>query len=79
MQQGINMAAVYLADYVGVMLLFLILLARGWELPGRKKESRILLILIIATIIDCATHHRLDHDDTRNVASCHKSFCSYSI
>ncbi len=53
MSQTINMTAVYIADYVGVLLLALILIARGWELPGRKDESRILLILIIATMINC--------------------------
>lgn len=53
MSQTINMTAVYIADYVGVLLLALILFARGWELPGRKDESRILLILIIATMINC--------------------------
>ncbi|MCR5592105.1 MAG: GGDEF domain-containing protein [Lachnospiraceae bacterium] len=54
MSQGINMTAVYIADYVGVMMLLLILLARGWELPGRKMESRILLFLVIGALINCA-------------------------
>ncbi len=53
MSGQINMLAVYIADYVGVLLLGLILLSRGWDLPGRKEESRILLILTIATLIDC--------------------------
>lgn len=53
MSQAINLTAVYVADYVGVMLLALILLARGWDLPGRKDESRILLILILASMFDC--------------------------
>lgn len=52
MLQGINMPAVYIADYVGVLLLVLILISRGWDFPGHKDESRILFILIIATIID---------------------------
>ena len=52
MIQGINMPAVYVADYVGVLLLLLILISRGWDLPGRKGESRILFILIVATMID---------------------------
>ncbi len=47
------MTSVYIADYVGVLLLTLILCARGWELPGRRDESRILLILVIATLINC--------------------------
>ncbi len=52
MIQGINMPAVYIADYVGVLLLVLILISRGWDFPGHKDEARILFILIIATIID---------------------------
>ena len=47
------MAAIFIADYVGLLLLILILLARGWDLPGRRDESRILFIMIIATMIDC--------------------------
>ncbi len=53
MTQSIDMTSIYIADYVGVVLLGLILLARGWELPGRRGESRILLVMIIATMIDC--------------------------
>lgn len=53
MSVGIDMTAVFIADYVGVLLLTLILLARGWDLPGRRDESRILFIMIIATMIDC--------------------------
>ncbi|MBO4904329.1 MAG: GGDEF domain-containing protein [Lachnospiraceae bacterium] len=53
MSVGIDLNAVFIADYVGVLLLILILLARGWDLPGRRDESRILFIMIIATMIDC--------------------------
>ncbi len=53
MSQGIDLTAVYMTDYVGVLLLTLILFARGWELPGRRRESRILFSLTIATLIDC--------------------------
>lgn len=53
MSVGIDMTAVFIADCVGVLLLTLILLARGWDLPGRRDESRILFIMIIATMIDC--------------------------
>ena len=52
MPQGINMTAIYIADYTGVLLLLLILISKGWDLPGRKDESRILFVLIIATMID---------------------------
>lgn len=50
---NINLIAVYVADYLGIMLLVLVLLAKGWELPGRKGESRILLLLILASLFDC--------------------------
>ncbi len=53
MISGINLMAVIVADLVGVLLLIGILLAKGWILPGRSKESHILLILIIATMVDC--------------------------
>ena len=43
MPQGINLTAAMVADFAGVLLLLLLLLAKGWQLPGRKKESRILL------------------------------------
>lgn len=52
-KDSINLIAVYVADYLGIMLLVLVLLAKGWELPGRKGESRILLFLILASLFDC--------------------------
>ena len=53
MTQGINLAAVLVANSIGVVLLLLILLTKGWNLPRRKEESRILLALILATILYC--------------------------
>ncbi|MBR6452826.1 MAG: GGDEF domain-containing protein [Lachnospiraceae bacterium] len=52
MPQGINLTAAMVADFAGVLLLLLLLLAKGWQLPGRKKESRILLILLLASLFD---------------------------
>jgi len=53
MGDSINLIAVYVADFLGILLLVLILLAKGWELPGRRGESRILLLLILASLFDC--------------------------
>ena len=50
--QGINLTAAVVADFAGALLLVLILLAKGWQLPGRRSESRILLILILASLVD---------------------------
>lgn len=52
MSQGINIMATLVADFAGTTLLILLLLARGWQLPGRKGESRILLVLILASLFD---------------------------
>ncbi len=49
----INMRSIYIADAAGALLLVILLIAKGWELPGRKSEGRILLLLIIATLINC--------------------------
>ena len=53
MSSGINVAAVYIADLVGVMLMGLILLIKAWDLPGRKEESRIMFLLVVFTLVDC--------------------------
>lgn len=53
MSSPINMGAVYVADLIGVLLLGIILLTKGWNLPTRRRESVILCILITATLIDC--------------------------
>ena len=49
----INLTSIFGTDFVGVFLLVMILVTRGWSLPARKKESRILLVLIAATIFYC--------------------------
>ncbi len=53
MTEGINLIAVYMADFLGALILALVLLVKAWELPARKSESRILLALILATLFDC--------------------------
>lgn len=53
MSLPINIVSVFLTDFVGILLLVMILLERGWNLPTRKEESKIMLTLIIATLIDC--------------------------
>ena len=51
---GINLTAVYVADLIGVLLMGLILLTKSWDLPGRKTEAKILQLLIIFTLLNCA-------------------------
>ena len=53
MDTAINMQSVYVTDFVGVAILLIILVTRGWNLPTRKEESRILLILLILSTFNC--------------------------
>ena len=53
MESAINLQAVYVTDLVGVAILVVILVSRGWILPARKTESRILLIMLIVSIFNC--------------------------
>ena len=49
----INLTSIFGTDFAGVFLLLIILLTKGWSLPARKKESRIILFLVVATIFYC--------------------------
>ena len=49
----INVYSVLVADFISVAILLIILVTRGWSLPGRKDESRILFRMIIASIVNC--------------------------
>ena len=53
MESAINLQAVYIADLVGITILVIILAAKGWNLPARKDESRILVALILLSILNC--------------------------
>ena len=53
MNNGINIMNIIIADFIGVLLLLIILFTKGWSLPTRKKESRVLFLMIILTLIDC--------------------------
>ena len=63
MGSSINLTAIYVTDIVGIVLLFLILVTKGWILPARRRESRILCILIIISIINCAFDAYLSYCD----------------
>ena len=49
----INIYAVTVADFIGIAILLVILVSRGWSLPGRKEESHILLRMLIMSVINC--------------------------
>ena len=49
----IDIYAVTVADFIGIAILLVILVSRGWSLPGRKEESHILLRMLIMSVINC--------------------------
>ena len=53
MTSSINLISVYIADFIGCLLLLAIIFTKGWKIPTRKQESRMLLFLIVASLIDC--------------------------
>lgn len=53
MPSTVNSTAALVTDYVGIMLSLTILFSKGWNLPTRKRESRIIFFLIIASVMEC--------------------------
>ena len=49
----IDIYAVTVADFIGIAILLVILVTRGWNLPGRKEESNILLRMLIMSVANC--------------------------
>lgn len=53
METAINMQSVYVTDLVGIALLVIIMITRGWSLPGRKTESRLMMALLAISMFNC--------------------------
>ena len=53
MDTAINMQSVYVTDLVGIAILVIIMVTRGWSLPGRKLESRIMMVLLAVSMFNC--------------------------
>ena len=53
MDQGVNIQSVFIADFIGCLVLLNIILTKGWKIPTREQESRILLLLVIASLVNC--------------------------
>ena len=53
METAINMQSVYVTDLVGIAILVIIMITRGWSLPGRKTESRLMMALLAVSLFNC--------------------------
>ena len=61
----INLHAVLVADFIGIAILLIILVTRGWNLPGRKEESLIMLRMLIASVFNCVVDQIVAYCDGR--------------
>ncbi len=61
----IDIYAVTVADFLGIAILLVILVSRGWNLPGRKEESHILLRMLIMSLINCVVDQLVAYFDGR--------------
>lgn len=61
----IDIYAVTVADFIGVAILLVILVSRGWNLPGRKEESHILLRMLIMSVANCVVDQIVAYYDGR--------------
>ena len=53
MGNAINLQSVFITDLVGIAILVIILAAKGWNLPARKDESRIIVSLLLVSMLNC--------------------------
>ena len=68
MTPAINIYAVTVADFIGIAILLVILVSRGWNLPGRKEESNILVRMLIMSVINCIVDHLVAYYDGKTGA-----------
>ncbi len=53
MTSSVSIESVFIADFIGCLLLLHIILTKGWKIPTKEQESRIILILTVVSIINC--------------------------
>ena len=68
MTPAINIYAVTVADFIGIAILLVILVSRGWNLPGRKEESNILVRMLIMSVINCIVDQVVTYYDGKTGA-----------
>ena len=61
----INLYAILVADFIGIAILLVILVTRGWNLPGRKDESLIMLRMLIFSVLNCFVDQIVAYCDGR--------------
>lgn len=54
MTSSLNLTAILITDSVGICILLILMLNKGWYMPTRKRESRLLFLLMTAALFNCA-------------------------
>lgn len=54
MTSAINLQAVLVTDSVGICLLVILMFTKGWYMPTRKSESRLLFMMMTAALFNCS-------------------------
>lgn len=49
----VNLPSIYASNVIGLLIMLVLLLSRGWRIQTKNSESKSLLILIIAVIVAC--------------------------
>ena len=52
METAINLQAVFVTDITSIAILIVLLVSRGWILPARKDESRIMLVMLVVSVLN---------------------------
>lgn len=53
MGTGLNIITTYATDFLGALLMLMLLLSKGWSIPTKRSESYILLAMIVASLAGC--------------------------
>ncbi len=50
---GINLITVFIPNFIGLVLMAILLLSKGWMTRAKRNESKLVLMMIISVIIGC--------------------------
>ena len=50
---GINLSSVFITNFFGLLLMFILFLSKGWMARAKQNEGRLVLIMIISVMVGC--------------------------
>lgn len=55
MESSINLVSIYATNFIGILMMLMLLGNGSWKIKGRQLESKLLMILIVTIIVTCIT------------------------